>query len=330
MKIVFVTGGSGFVGRNLVRGLLSAGYGVRGLARSADTAEALQALGAQAVRGHVLDREALVTGMAGCWGLIHAAADTNHAEATAEQERTNIEGTRSVFQAARAAGVVRGVQVSTESVLADGRPIVGADESWPIPTRHAGGYARTKALAEQVALAESQGGLTVCAIRPRFVWGRDDTSALPEIIRAVEDGRLKWIDSGRYLTSTAHVANVVQGALDALERGAAGQAYFITDGEPLPFREFLSALLSTQGVTPPAADIPRWVVRLAITAGGWLHALSGGRVKPPMSWQEYATVAHEVTVRDDRARAELGYRPAVTVDEGLAELRAGGVWARSG
>lgn len=325
-KTVFVTGGSGYIGRNLIRGLLESGYAVRALARSDASATRVEALGASVVRGDVLDGSALRDGMEGCWGLIHAAADTNHGDGSAVQERVNVGGTRTVFRAARQAGVVRGLQLSTESVLADGRPIHLADESWPIPQKHAGSYSYTKARAEQVAMAESRGGLDVIAIRPRFVWGRDDTTALPQLIQAARNGQLRWIDGGDYLTSTTHVANVVHGAIVALESGHPKQAYFITDGEPMSFRVFVTALLDTRDVPAPTGSVPRWVVKVAVTAGSIIQSISGGRIRPPMSRQEYATLAHEVTVDDSLARRELGYEPKISVEEGMAEIRPGGGW----
>lgn len=288
----------------------------------------MEAFGVHAVRGDVLDESALSEGMRGCWGLVHAAADTNHGAATAEQERVNVEGTRTVFRAAREAGVERGLQISSEAVLADGNPIHMADESWPIPEHHVGGYSRTKALAEQAALAESNGDFTVCAIRPRLIWGRDETSALPQIIAAVRSERLKWIGGGNYMTSTAHVTNVTARAIAALERGRAGQVYFITDGEPLPLRRFFTDMLATRGVAAPRADVPRWLVQAAIGLGSWLQPISGGRIKPPMSRQEYATLGHEITVSDARARRELNYAPVLTVQQGLTEMGPGGAWAK--
>ena len=327
MSIVFLTGGSGFVGRNLIRALVASGYRVKALARSERSAEVVRQLGAEPVIGDLLDEQVLRIGLQGAAAMIHAAADTDHGGDDPVQDRVNVEGTRLVFRLAREAGVRRALQISTESVLADGAPIIEADEAWPIPARHAGGYARTKAAAERAALAEAGEGFVVCAIRPRFVWGRDDTSALPEIIDAVKSGRLKWIAGGHYRTSTAHVANVAAGALAALERGQTGQVYFITDGAPQEFRAFLTRMLATHGVAPPTGSVPRWLLKSVIAVGAWLQQLTGGRIKPPISRQEYATVGHEVTVRDDRARRELGYVPVISVAEGLAEMAPGGQWS---
>lgn len=323
MKTVFVTGGSGYVGRNLIRGLISNGFAVRALARSDASAAVVKSLGAVPVKGDVLDEQSLRDGMSGCWAVIHAAADTRHGRSDSAQELTNVEGTRRVFCTARQQGLVRGLQISSESILADGRPLVRADESRPIPARHAGEYSRTKALAEQMALAQASEEFAVCAVRPRFVWGGDDSTALPQLIDAAKTGGLKWIDGGRYLTSTTHIANVVAGSLAALERGRSGQAYFISDGEPVEFRQFITDLLASQGVQAPRGDVPRWLVKALIAAGTALEKITAGRIHPPMSWQEYATLGQEMTVDDQRARRELGYAPVISIEQGLAELRNG-------
>ncbi len=93
--------------------------------------------------------------------------------------------------------VRRAVHLSTESVLLDGGPLVNAEESWPLPARPVGGYSATKAQAEREALAASQARLDVVVVRPRFIWGRDDTTALPQLLKAVDSGKFAWIDGGR-------------------------------------------------------------------------------------------------------------------------------------
>jgi len=320
MKI-FITGGSGYVGRNTIR-TLKKKHTLIALVRSAESAQKVKALGAKPVVADLLDRASLVRAMKGCTAVIHAAADTNHGEGTAEQERINVEGTRTVFAAARDAGLKRGIQISTESVLADGNPLVQVDETYPIPARHAGNYSRTKALAEAAALGESKGKFIVAAVRPRFVWGRDDTTALPQLIDAAKTGRLKWIDGGHYLTSTTHIANVVAGVEAALTRAKAGEVYFVTDGAPISFRTFVTDLLATQGVAAPKGSVPRFLVRAVLHLTTFLAKLTRGFIQPPMSWQEYGTVGHEMTISDAKARRELKYKPVISIAEGLQELRS--------
>jgi nucleoside-diphosphate-sugar epimerase len=316
---LFITGGSGFLGRNLVADAVARGVRVVALARSPRSATAVEALGATAFEGGLLSND-LARGMEGCDTLVHAAADTGHGADSADQDRVNLEGTRNVFDAARRAGVVRALQISTEAVLLDGRPLVDATETHEYPVRPAGAYSRTKAEAERIALSFDAPGFAVMALRPRFVWGRDDTTALPQLVAAARSGKLVWISGGRYLISTTHVGNVCAGARLALERGRAGNVYFVTDGEPIEFRTFITRLLETQGVAAPTRSMPRWMVRATARAGDWLHAATGGRLRGPLSFQEYATLGVQVTLDIGKARTELGYVPVVTRDEGFADL----------
>ncbi|MBI1682307.1 NAD-dependent epimerase/dehydratase family protein [Caulobacter hibisci] len=317
---LFLTGGSGYVGRNLIRRFVADGVQVVALARSPETIATVSGLGAEPFAGDLFD-PALAQGMAGCQALVHAAADTDHgAGVQARLRRINVEGTRAVLAAARTAGVSRVVLISTESVLLDGAPLHDATEDQPYPRHPAGAYSRTKGEAERLALAQSEPGFEVVAVRPRFVWGRDDTTALPQLAGAVRSGAFAWIDGGRYATSTTHVANLCEGVVLALARGQGGQAYFVTDGEPVEFRTFATQLLATQGLTPPDKTVPGGVLRVIATIGDALAALSGGRITGPLSRQVYATSAVEVTLNIAKARATLGYELVVTRAQGLVEL----------
>ena len=122
-------------------------------------------------------------------------------------------------------------------------------------------------------LEANQNGLETVVVRPRFVWGRGDTTLLPVMTEMVRSGRCAWIGGGRQRTSTTHVDNVVEGLLLAAQRGARGGVYFVTDGEPVVFRDFVTRLLATQGVTPPGRSLPvgvaaRWSPRRARPHGG--------------------------------------------------------------
>nr|WP_216295708.1 NAD-dependent epimerase/dehydratase family protein [Delftia acidovorans]MCA1071723.1 3 beta-hydroxysteroid dehydrogenase/Delta 5-->4-isomerase [Delftia acidovorans] len=316
---LFLTGGSGYVGRNLIRHFVSQGVEVIALARSPAAQDTIRASGANPFEGDLLS-ENLATGMAGCDALIHAAADTDHGLSTDAQFQTNVIGTRHVFAAAARAGVRRAVHLSTESVLLDGSPLVDAEESRSIPTRPVGGYSATKALAEREAIAAAQHGLDVVIVRPRFIWGRDDTTALPQLLQAVDAGKFAWIDGGRYRTSTTHIGNLVHGIERALIAGETGACYFITDDDIVEFRAFISALLQSQGRSVPTKEIPGWVIRAMASVCERLSSLTGGRWRPPVTRQALAPSAVEVTLNIDKARRELGYQPQISRAQGLEEL----------
>ena len=315
-----MTGGSGFVGRHLLLRLLADGHEVRALARSAEAEAVVESLGATAVRADVVEVHDVIEDLRGVDVVVHAAADTRQWGRPAEFERVNVTGTRRMLEAARQVGVRRFVLVSTEAVLADGNPIRFVDESAPYPKRHAGDYARTKALAEQLVLAADCREMATSAVRPRLVWGPGDTTVLPQILQAVADDRWAWVHGGHYLTSTCHVLNLCEGIQVVAERGAGGHAYFVTDGAPVEFRSFVTRCAAEHGVTMPDRTIPYPLARTtaAVLDRGWrVLPLKG---EPPVSAAAMALGGHEVTVNDGRARRELGYTPVISVDEGIAEL----------
>ncbi|WP_312320219.1 NAD-dependent epimerase/dehydratase family protein [Stenotrophomonas sp.] len=316
---IFLTGGSGYVGRNLIRRLRRDGHVVRALVRSDAAATTVQALGAQPVRGDLLDPD-IAQAMMGCAAVVHAAADTDHRNASPNQWQTNVEGTRNALTAARAAGVPVAIVISSESALTDGAPLCNAKEEHPYPARAPGNYGASKAEAERVALALSTPQFAVKVLRPRFVWGRDNTTAVPYLLEAVRSGRFAWIDGGDYLTSATHVDNVCEAVQCALQRGAGGRIYHVTDGAPVPFRRLISAQLQAYGEDVPQKKVPRGVLRAIVAFDDLLRALRLP-LRAPMTRQEFASSAVEVTLDDSRARRELGYRPVVTLEAGITQLK---------
>lgn len=317
----FVTGGSGFIGTHLLERLDSRGDQVRALARSDDSAGTVEAFGATPVRGDLRDTEAMAAGMEGCEVVFHLAALADRWGPRQAFVDTNVRGTENVLEAARTAGVDRLVHTSTEAVLADGDPLRDVDETVPYPDDHVGYYPETKAMAERRVLAADGDSLTTVAVRPRFVWGPRDETLLPEFVDAIESGGFAWFDGGHYLTSTTHVRNAVEGHLLAAERGIGGAAYFVTDGRPVEFRTFITALVETRGVTPPDRSVPTWLARPGARLLESVWRLLDREEPPPLDRQTLALMGHEMTVDDSKARDDLGYEPVITREAGLEELR---------
>lgn len=313
MKRVFVTGGSGFVGRNLIAALGARQIAVRALARSDTAAAAVRAVGAEPVRGDLSAPDRLRDAMVGCDTVFHAAAKVDEHGTLQQHMEVTVRGTENVLAAARSAGVARFVHVSSEAVLADGKPIIDADETRPLPAAAAGPYPITKGLAEQAVVAANGPELATVVIRPRFIWGAGDTSLTPKLVDAVKRGRFAWIGGGHYPTSTCHIANVVEGTLLAAERGTPGEIYFLTDGDPVDFRDFLGAVFAAHGVGPVTRSVPRWLASTLATLTSWMKV-------PPVSRTALALIGHEVTVDDRKARRELGYTSAMTREAGLAAM----------
>jgi nucleoside-diphosphate-sugar epimerase len=316
----FVTGGSGFIGGALIERLRAEGWDVRALARSETSERRVREHGAESVRGSLDDGDALRTGAEGCDVAFHAAAALGDWGDPAEFERVNVGGTERVIAACRAAGVRRLVHVGTEAALMAGQPLVDVNEDAPLRPDSPAIYSATKAKAEQRVRAANGDGLETVVIRPRFVWGRGDTTLLPTMTRMVQSGRFRWIGDGRHLTATTHVDNTVEGLWLGATKGRPGGVWFVTDGEPVVFREFVSRLLETQGVRPPDKSVPPAVARAAAPAAERVWRLLGRTGPPPITRFATWIASQECTIDISRAERELGYRPIKTREEGLAEL----------
>ena len=320
-RTAFVTGGSGFIGGALVRRLLAEGWAVRALARSESSEATLRELGAEPVRGDLEDAESIRAGAQGSEIAFHAAAAVLEWGPLEEFVRGNVTGTENALRGAREAGVRRFVHVGTEAALMVGQPLVNVDETAPLRPDSKAHYSATKAIAEQRVRAANEDGFETVVIRPRLVWGPGDTTILPGLASAVEDGRFAWIGGGRHLTDTSHVDNVVEGLLLGAERGRPGEAYFVHDGEPVEFRRFVTDLLATRGVTPGKRNTPPILARVAASALEGMWKMTRRDSAPPVTRLALWLASQECTIDISKAREELGYEPIKTREQGLAELR---------
>jgi nucleoside-diphosphate-sugar epimerase len=320
-ETAFVTGGSGFIGGKLVQRLVGEGRAVRALARSVEAAERVASLGAEPVRGDLGDPASLTAGADGADVAFHLAAHLSEWGAWEDFERGNVVGTRNVLAACEEAGVGRFVHCGTEAALMAGEPLVQVDETAPLRPDSRAPYPATKAKAEQAVRQAARNGFKTVALRPRFVWGKGDTTLLPEMVKTVEAGRFAWVGGGRNVTDTTHVDNVVEGLILAVEKGRSGEAYFVTDGKPVVFREFVTKLLRTQGVEPPDRSLPAWTAApmARVCEATWKVLPLPG--EPPMTSFRSWLLTQECTIDITKARNELGYEPIVSHEQGLMELR---------
>jgi nucleoside-diphosphate-sugar epimerase len=316
----FVTGGSGFIGGALIERLVAEGWDVRALARSEGAAAKVRERGAEPVTGDLGGQASLRAGAEGTEVAFHAAAKVEDWGDPEEFERINVRGTENVIEACRQAGVRRLVHVGTEAALMAGDPLVNVDEGAPLRPDSPVLYSSSKAKAEQRVRDANGNGLETVVVRPRFVWGRGDTTLLPAIVELVRSGRFRWVGGGGQLTATTHIDNTVEGLWLAATKAPAGGVYFVTDGEPVVWREFLSRLMETQGVTPPTGTIPAGVAGVAAGAIERTWRLLRRPGHPPLTRFSVWVSSQECTLDIGRAERELGYSPVKSREQGLAEL----------
>jgi nucleoside-diphosphate-sugar epimerase len=312
MTSAFVTGGSGFIGGALIERLRREGWDVRALARSERAAERVRELGAEPVMGDLDDLH-----VEDCEVAFHAAAKVEDFGDPADFERVNVQGTRNVVAACRAGGVRRLVHVGTEAALMAGQPLVNVDESAPLRPDSPVLYSSSKARAEEIVRGAD---FETVVVRPRFVWGRGDTTLLPQMVEMVRTGRFRWVGGGRQLTATTHIDNTVEGLWLAATRAPAGGVYFVTDGEPTVFRDFVTQWVGTQGVTIPDKSVPPGVAKAAAASAERIWRLLKRPGSPPLTRFAVWVSSQECTIDISRAERELGYAPVTTREDGLREL----------
>lgn len=327
---VLVTGGGGFLGGALVRGLLARGHTVRSFSRGAYPD--LEALGVEVVRGDLVDAGAVRRACAGCEVVFHNAARAAVWGRYELFHGPNVSGTRNVLEACRAERVPRLVFTSTASVVFGRQDIRGGDESLPYPRRQASPYAATKAEAERLVLAADGPGLRTIALRPHLIWGPGDTQIVPRIIAQARAGRVVRVGDGTNVVDTTYIDNAVGAHLLAARAllgnpRAAGRAYFVSNGEPANLWALIDRILAEAGLPPVGRSIPAPLAVGLGAVGGALHERLHRPGEPRLTrfLAEELSTSHWFDIA--AARRELGYEPAVSLEEGLRRL---GEWLRAG
>ena len=320
---ILVTGGRSLLGAAVARRLAGRGDHITVLQRRA------AALGLPEILADVADRDAVRRAVAGQDVVVHLAAKVGISGAWSDFLRTNVTGTDTVIQACRDLGVSRMVHVSSPSVAHAGASLVGAGAGPADPEHARGHYARSKAMAEQLALAADGPVLRVLAIRPHLVWGPGDTQLVARIVDRARRGTLPILGTGAALVDTTYLDNAVDALVAAVDRveQVHGRALVVSNAEPRPIGEIFAAIATAGGATPPSRHVP---VAAGTLAGSVVEALWAVRQRlgrpaasdPPMTrfLAEQLSTAHWFDQRETQRL--LAWRPAVGLATGFARLAA--------
>lgn len=323
-QVSLVTGGAGFVGRALVDALRARGDRVIVVEPFGEPHRA----DIQFERVDIRDTAALSKLCAGVTSIFHNASLV-HTKHNREDDvwSVNLGGSRSVLRAAFQNHVPKLIYVSTASAVYEGRDIEHGDESLPYCTKSQAPYADSKIQAEQEILnANGQRGLATCAIRPHVIFGPGDRRFIPAIVSKAKAGKLRLgVGIGnRKLSDFTYVSNLIDALLAADERLAldskvAGQAYFITNGEPMPFFGFVGDVLKELGMPPIIGSVPYPIAYAAAAIKEGIDTLRGGTLNAEDGMTRFAVrymVRHHYFAID-KARRDLGYEPKVSLREGI-------------
>jgi nucleoside-diphosphate-sugar epimerase len=318
-----VTGATGLVGSHIVERLLRDGWNVRGLVRAPSAA--IDALGAESVRGDVLDASSFERAAAGCDVIFHTAAAITPRGGWEVYRRLNVDGATNAIAAAQAAGA-RLLQLSSVAVYgSDARyrsSSAKTDEGTPLaPLPDNAYYARSKRESERLVLdAHAAGRIWATAVRPVVIYGRRDRQFVPRLARVLRTGFAPLIAGGRSTLAVVHAANVADGAvLAATNDRAGGNAYNLANDFDVTVREFFT--LGGEGLGRRVHLVP---VPLALanavfnTAMNAIDIASHGRASV-LSNASLSMLTRDNPFTSDRARGELGWSPAVRPEQGIPE-----------
>ena len=301
-----VTGANGFTGSHLVKALLHRGDRVVALVRQSSDLSRLEGLPIEFAYGDITDRASLDAAIAGVDWVFHTAAYVELGLVDgARMHRVNVEGTRHVVEAAKAAGVQKMVYCSTIGVYGDtqGKAI---DETFQRQQQgFSSAYDSTKYEAQQIVDRAAAAGFPIVSVMPSGIFGADDPHFGP-VLQTFMKGKLKVWAGGDRVTGIVHVDDLVDAMILAAEKAPAGEHYILSTGD-LTTREMFQILSRETGVPVPA-EVPESIVRLA---GNLLEPI--GRLlnwQPPIS-RERVHYLYDRCVRVDgsKARRELGWQP---------------------
>ncbi len=303
MKTAFVTGGTGFLGRNLVDELLALGWEVTCLHRPSSNVAPLAALGVRLVTADMTDAAALTKVIpAGVDAVFHVAANTSMwSKKRDEQTRDNVDATRAMVDAALAAKAKRFALTSSLAAFAIGDGDL--DES--TPQRGASSwinYERTKHLGERVVREAGARGLDAVILNPGHIVGRYDTHNWSRMIRMVNDATLPGIPPGSGPFGGARA--IARAHVRAIEVGGAGES-FLLGGVHATFAEFTTTIGEVLGKPVKARAVPGAILKVMGTVKGWVGGVRG--VEPDITREGAELVCQRIRVVSRKAEERLGY-----------------------
>lgn len=320
MKKVLVTGGGGFVGKAVTNLLLERGIEVVVVGRNhyADLDKPHVTL----AKGDIRDKSFLVNASRDCDTVFHVAAKAGIWGDRNDYYSINVIGTENVISACQTNNIPRLIYTSTPSVVFNSQDLCGVDESTPYATNFLCHYAETKVMAEQTALDANSSNLKTTALRPHLIWGPGDTNLIPRLLARGRSGKLKRVGSGKNMVDISYIDNVAAAHLAVAESleisdRAAGNPYFISQGEPVNLWQWIDSFFEMVGIPKVGKSVGFRKARIAGAMLEGLFKLLKSNEEPLMTRFLAEQLAHSHWFSIDGARRDFGYEPLVDTTEGM-------------
>ncbi len=314
---ILITGGNGFLGRNLILALQERGDNVRVLALSMEDTTWLEKRDVAVFRGDILNPDALIAPMRGVEGVFHLAAMIGAWRAMRDYYAVNVTGTENVCQAALEAGVRRLVHISSAMVydMAMGRAVTEDDLLEPLDEPYSLTKAQGDMLVQRMIREEH---LPAVIIRPGTLIGPGDRLNFGRMADRIRAGKGIIIGSGNNAVPLVYVTDMVQGLLLALDsERAVGKAYNISNDQVLTQKVFLSTIAQEIGVKTPRLHVPYYPLYAAAYAAERIATFSNNRIPPFVTRHGVKLYGADNRLSIDKARRELGYAPKVPLIEAV-------------
>jgi nucleoside-diphosphate-sugar epimerase len=314
---ILVTGAGGLLGRHTIRALLDRGDHVRALALGGEDVSVLEQWGVEIHRGDIRAAETLTAPMEGAHAVLHLAGMMGVWRPLDDYRAVNVLGTKNVCQTALAQSVERVVHVSSWTVYGMRQPTPCAEETPLSP--FAEPYALSKAEGDRlVQRMIVDDDLPAVIIRPGTFFGPEDRLHFGRIADRVRAGRAILVGRGDNALPFVYVTDVVQGLLLALDHErAVGEAFNITNDAPLTARELFTEVAREIGAAPPRIHVPYHALYAAGAVTERLAVITRVRRQPPLTRLGVMLFGNSNRHAIDKAQKALGYRPQVTIREGI-------------
>ena len=274
--------------------------------------------------GDLNDVQSLAKRLQGIDSVIHCAAEMKLWNSKKALHETNVLMTQNILQAAKQAGVPQFIYMSDASVAkAPSIPNLEVSESRALPSLEKFPYSHSKSLAEEYVLAAGDENLRTLSLRPASIWGKGDL--IDRILgRAANLNQFGWFDQGDYLFSTCYIQNLCEAVQKALLSKSNRESFFISDGPPVLFRQWMSRRLLAGHYKVPTLSIPRFLAwpLARFTENGWNYLPLRG--DPPLIREMVHLMAHPFSVSITKAQEQLAYEPLHGVEEGMLEIEKSG------